>query len=93
MNPISFSSLDLAPEEAGIYFLYSSDKDLLYIGRASNIHRRLVSHLNSEKKDKIAYFSYEIHRTGISLAEKNAIEQYSKRTGSLPPLNRISGFV
>lgn len=34
----------LAPEESGIYYLYSKRKKLVYIGRTNNLKRRLKEH-------------------------------------------------
>ena len=94
MTILSLASIDLAPKKRGIYFLYSSDKSIQYIGRSENIHNRILSHLNSIKKEHVAYFSFKVFTVGAPHEEDIAIKAYQKtHNGNLPPLNKISGFV
>ncbi|MDT8401011.1 MAG: exonuclease domain-containing protein [Bacteroidales bacterium] len=59
--------LDRLPGEAGVYYFYNSNKDLIYIGKSKNIRQRVMSHLsnNSSKRamqmrDEIADIDYEL---------------------------------
>jgi excinuclease ABC subunit C len=44
-------SLDLAPQTTGVY-IYRSQSSPIYIGKAINLHARLVSHLQSSSSDR-----------------------------------------
>lgn len=45
------------PEIAGIYFAIDSNKRILYIGKAQNIHKRWLNHHRYEQLSKINHKS------------------------------------
>ncbi|NBC82658.1 MAG: GIY-YIG nuclease family protein [Bacteroidetes bacterium] len=60
------------PEEAGVYYFFDEQDQLIYIGKSINIQKRVISHLSNEKsrrsidmKSAIAKIDYE--RTGSEL--------------------------
>ncbi len=60
------------PEDAGVYYFYDDNKELLYVGKSKNIRQRVLSHFANrstrkkiEMRDRIAEVSYEI--TGSEL--------------------------
>ena len=60
------------PVETGIYYFYNDDKELIYIGKSTNIHSRVMSHLSNnstkkalEMKDQLTDIDFEI--TGSEL--------------------------
>ena len=82
--------VDLAPKSKvkGVYFLYSKDKELLYIGKSANcVRQRLCNHLitrvpnryndgenflNLEKRKDYFYFAYTI----VEIEFVDMIERY-----------------
>jgi DNA polymerase III subunit epsilon len=55
------------PEEAGVYYFYNKDLELIYIGKSRNIKRRVLSHFSNsttakalQMRSQIADVSYEI---------------------------------
>jgi len=84
--------LDSLPTDKGVYYIYNTKKELIYIGKSNNIRKRLLSHLTSKnsKSQKIsaqlAQVSFE--KTGSEaialLKEQNEIKK------NQPPLNRAA---
>jgi DNA polymerase-3 subunit epsilon len=69
---LSKSLIQELPTEAGVYYFYNSNKELIYVGKSINIHDRVLSHLSNnltrkaiEMKDAIADVDYKI--TGSEL--------------------------
>ncbi len=68
MDPESIRNL---PEEAGLYYFYNDNGELIYIGKSRNIKSRVVSHFNNnskratEMRQQVAEISYEL--TGSEL--------------------------
>jgi DNA polymerase III subunit epsilon len=70
---ISQELFEALPEEAGVYYFYNQQGDIIYIGKSKNIKNRIASHfgvnLKSRKsiefKNQVADISYEI--TGSEL--------------------------
>lgn len=69
LNP---AKLDNIPEEAGVYYFYNEDKDLIYIGKSRNLHERIHTHLSNnstnrsmEMRDRIADIDWQV--TGSEL--------------------------
>ena len=48
-------NLDKIPKEAGIYYLYSKKRKLVYIGKADNLKNRITKHYNNHKEALIYY--------------------------------------
>ncbi len=64
--------IDALPEKAGVYYFYDSQNKIIYIGKSTNIHSRVLSHLSCnttkkavEMRNNIADIDYEI--TGSEL--------------------------
>jgi DNA polymerase III subunit epsilon len=60
------------PGKTGVYYFYDNSKNIIYIGKSTNIHQRILSHLNNtqtkkaiEMRDRIADVGYE--ETGSEL--------------------------
>jgi GIY-YIG catalytic domain len=47
MNPLSLA-VDQAPNAAGVYFFLGADTELLYVGKASSLRRRLGQHMRAK---------------------------------------------
>ncbi len=66
------AKIDKIPEEAGIYYFYNENGDLIYIGKSHNLQQRISTHLSNnttnramEMRDLIADISWEV--TGSEL--------------------------
>jgi len=60
------------PEEAGVYYLYNEEKEIIYVGKSKDIKSRILTHLGAAKtktalkmRKEIADISYEL--TGSEL--------------------------
>jgi len=69
---LSKSIIDHLSTEAGVYYFYNSDNELIYVGKSKNIHARVLSHLSNnltrkavEMREAIADVDYKI--TGSEL--------------------------
>ena len=82
-----------APSSQGCYVLASAFHDVLYIGRAVNIQRRVIQHLGDKSKTnpencpppRILFYleAYEHEKL-----EDEWLRIYEGKTGHLPPLNK-----
>jgi DNA polymerase-3 subunit epsilon len=79
------------PGSCGVYYLYDSKDELIYIGKSNNIHQRIISHLNNrltkkamEMSDRIASLSHEV--TGSELVALLLESEEIKK--NLPRYNR-----
>jgi len=52
------------PGACGVYYLYDSKGDLIYIGKSKNIHQRIISHLNNRLTKKAMEMSERISSVG-----------------------------
>ncbi len=73
LNPrLDISKVDTVPDEAGIYYFYNEEGDLIYIGKSRNLQQRISTHLSNnttsramEMRDLIADIDWEV--TGSEL--------------------------
>ena len=78
------------PENSGVYIMYSADRQILYVGKARNLKKRVTQYFGSPvgKTDKvlimvskIADFEYIITRNEIEalVLENNLIKKQQKK--------------
>ena len=49
--------LDKIPEECGVYYFYNKEKEIIYIGKSTNMYNRAMSHFHTDaKKNKKLLF-------------------------------------
>lgn len=68
LNPLlNWDTLNALPSGVGVYYLHNAQNDVIYIGKSTNIHSRVLQHLaniKSEKarnmRDAVVDVSYEI---------------------------------
>jgi DNA polymerase III subunit epsilon len=55
-NPnISAEQINTLPQEAGVYYFFNSERELIYVGKSKNIRKRIMTHmLNSQTKKGLA---------------------------------------
>lgn len=52
-NPnISAEQINMLPQEAGVYYFFNSDRDLIYVGKSKNIRKRVMTHLLNSHTNK-----------------------------------------
>ncbi len=51
-NLLSEEQIAALPGKTGVYYFYDQRKNLIYIGKSTNIHQRVLSHLNNTKTKK-----------------------------------------
>jgi DNA polymerase-3 subunit epsilon len=44
--------IESLPEETGVYYFYNERKELIYVGKSTNIYNRVLSHLSNFKSKK-----------------------------------------
>lgn len=70
---VTRSQADKLPEETGVYFFYDQRGGLLYVGKSTNIRKRVLGHFSGDiksprarmLKEQICHISYEV--TGSEL--------------------------
>ncbi len=73
LNPkLDWETIEDLPTGVGVYYLYDEQDELIYIGKSTNIHSRVIQHLGNIKSEKarnmrdaVVNVSYEI--TGSEL--------------------------
>ncbi len=83
-SALDFSKIRNLPEQCGVYYLYNTNKELIYIGKSKNVYRRVMTHLRNEKTNKalnmrsqIADVDFELTGSELIalLKESNEIKQ------------------
>lgn len=55
------------PEETGIYYFYNNRKEIIYIGKAKNIKKRIATHFTGKATVQKLAFYKEIHHVSTEL--------------------------
>ena len=55
------------PEETGIYYFYNNRKEIIYIGKAKNIKKRITTHFTGKATVQKLAFYKEIHHVSTEL--------------------------
>lgn len=82
------------PEMSGCYALATFEEDILYIGLAKNLRRRLIDHLNDPRKisktsNGRAFFFYWLECDELEKIERTWQNSCVLSDGRLPVLNKI----
>jgi hypothetical protein len=82
------------PERSGCYVLTTFNGDVLYIGLAENLRRRMNDHLDNSAKTNPTAFGKAFWFYWIESAETNKVERtwmniYIQSEGALPVLNKV----
>lgn len=92
----SYSSLRSISATSGCYVLSNWREDILYIGQAKSIRRRIISHLSDSAKTSMTamgrafWVHYELcDEFSLNQLERGWMQQHENREGKLPILNRI----
>lgn len=91
--PVRLTKEDIAllPEETGIYYFLDENRKILYIGKSTNIKKRVISHFHtdlkskrfSDLKERIASIDYQLTGSELLalLIESDEIKRF------MPPFN------
>ncbi|TAG95676.1 MAG: DNA polymerase III subunit epsilon [Bacteroidetes bacterium] len=93
------NAFDVLPEEAGIYYFYDENGDIIYIGKSNNIKQRVASHFSTnikssktiEFKNRVADISYEITASEL-IALLYESDEIKKHTPMFNKAQRRSRF-
>ena len=98
VNKIEFnlSKLKFSPTESGCYILTNFFDEIMYIGQADNLQRRMKNHLENPHKTglteigKAYWFWYmTFDPNNLSKLERGWLNLYELNHGKLPFLNSI----
>ena len=52
-NPnVSSELIESLPEDTGVYYFYNTEKELIYVGKSTNIRKRVMNHLLNTRSNK-----------------------------------------
>ena len=82
------------PEASGCYVLTTFQKDVLYVGLATNLRKRMNDHLDSPEKTNPtqkgrAVLFHWLETNDINLVERTWMNIHIQHEGALPLLNRV----
>ena len=87
-----------APETPGCYVIANIYEEILYIGKAANIRRRMSNHLGDPNKQQAGsfgasswFFYKRVPANETDATEQRLLSAYKFNEGVLPPLNIIGG--
>ncbi len=70
---ISADIIKKLPEEAGVYYFYNKDGNIIYIGKSKDIKTRVFSHFSNEKSERALKMVDEIHDISYELTGSELI--------------------
>lgn len=93
-------ALGLVVKASGCYCLTNASGDVLYIGQAVNLRRRLMQHFDSDKRGalteygriSVVWWRLEV-AIRLDALERGWINAAMLSDGQLPPLNRVTGHI
>jgi hypothetical protein len=93
-EPFRRSAMRFATEEPGCYALTTFDQEILYVGLASNLRRRMSQHLDTPEKVGATDYGRAIwfywHRCkDLNKVERSWMNAYVLQHGVLPVLNKV----
>lgn len=82
---------------SGCYCLTNAEGDILYVGQAVSVQRRLIQHFDGPKRNELTLYgrvsrvSWRVEDARrLSALERGWLEMIRLKDGVLPPLNRVS---
>lgn len=88
---LSEETIAALPGGCGVYYLYDSHGDLIYVGKSKNIHQRIIAHLNNRLTRKAMEMSDRIHSVGHEVTGSELIAlllENEEIKGNKPFFNR-----
>ena len=76
-----FGELEKIPRTSGIYYFYDENGGILYIGKANNLHSRILAHYNNHSIDReMRFFVKMIESKGFTV---NEVEKLPKELSNI----------
>lgn len=94
MEPFSRTRERFIPEKSGCYVLTTFGREVLYVGLAKNLRRRMNNHLDSEAKravtplGRVSLFFW-LECAQIETMERTWMNIHIQNEGALPLLNSV----
>lgn len=87
-------SLRFVPESPGCYVLATFEEDILYLGLANHLRRRLAQHLDTPEKTKPtqqgrAFWFFWFECEELHQVERTWMNMHVLEHGTLPILNKL----
>tara|TARA_B100000989_G_scaffold297143_1_gene282054 strand:- start:15 stop:1385 length:1371 start_codon:yes stop_codon:yes gene_type:complete len=93
--PLKFSKvIDELPSEMGVYYIHNSKNEIIYIGKSSNIKKRVLVHLTTKSKKTMA-IQKEIQSVSYALTGDELITSLKEQNETkinTPKLNKAIKF-
>lgn len=86
--------IDKLPSEMGVYYIYNSKNEIIYIGKSNNIKKRILNHLTSKSK-KASIIQKEIYSVTFALVGDELItllKEQNEIKSNTPRLNKAMKF-
>lgn len=82
------------PDASGCYVLTTFLKEVLYLGLAANLRKRMIDHLDSPEKTSPtekgrAVLFHWLETNDINTVERTWMNIHIQHEGTLPPLNKV----
>jgi len=89
-NPVFINNLSSLTDSQGIYFLYKN-RELVYIGQALNIRRRIFQHVKAGEKmfNCVRIKVTNLSKNSLDMLEQMELNLFLKEKGKLPIYNKI----
>jgi len=88
---IQKNQIEVLPEDPGVYYFLDQHKKILYIGKSTNIRKRVISHFSNDlKSQKSASMKEKIHSIDYKLTGNELVallEESNEIKRHMPPYN------
>ena len=88
---IQKNQVEILPEDPGVYYFLDQNKKILYIGKSTNIRKRVISHFSNDlKSQKSASMKEKIHGIDYKLTGNELVallEESNEIKRFMPPYN------
>ncbi|WP_432422120.1 GIY-YIG nuclease family protein [Rhizobium leguminosarum] len=93
-EPFRRASARYVPDRSGCYVLATFEEEVLYIGLATNLRRRLQQHLDNTQKTRAtdlgrAVWFFWLETDHLPQLERTWMNSFALQHGKLPALNSI----
>lgn len=61
------------PKKTGVYYLYNVEKEVIYVGKSTNLHKRIANHLRNPKTQKAIQMHKEVADLSFEITNSELI--------------------
>jgi DNA polymerase-3 subunit epsilon len=73
VSPIDSEKIRSLPEDTGVYYLYSMQGDIIYIGKSNNIRKRVIEHLARPSNKRAVEMASQVFDVGFEVTGSEVI--------------------